>query len=120
MKNKVLLMVGLVASMSGFAQSVSGSLGDKLAAITPLKDGRFEIWTSCYSEGERKDTVNTFPTNFKPMKSTYYNSGPNYGQVVQVTSGNWGSIIIYKSGNTYRHVANIGGQESITTTTFNY
>jgi hypothetical protein len=117
---KVLLVVGLVVSISGFAQSVSGSLGDKLAAITPLKDGRFEIWTSCYSEGVRKDTVDTFPTNFKPMKKTYSTSSPNYGQVVQVTKGNWGSIIVYKSGNTYRHIANIGGQESITTTTFYY
>ena len=117
---KVLLVVGLVVSVSGFAQSVSGSLGDKLAAITPLKDGRFEIWTSCYGEGIKKDTVDTFPANFKPMKQTHYDLGPNYGQVVQVTRGDWGSIIMYKSGNTYTHVANIGGQESITTTKFYY
>jgi hypothetical protein len=117
---KVLLAVGLVVSVSGFAQAVAGSLGDKLAAITPLKDGRFAVWTSSYSEGARNDTVDTFPANFKLMKKTYYNSSPNYGQVVQVTSGNWGSITVYKSGNTYRHVANIGGQESITTTTFHY
>ena len=127
MTKNVLLVAGLMVSMSGFAQSksVAGSMGDKLAVVTPLKDGRFEVWTSSYDEGICKDTVVEFPTNFVAQSSRQLMSNsPSYdsrGKVISVTTGDFGSITTYQRGNTYTTVTYIHGMgRSTTTTTFNY
>ena len=128
MTKKVLLVAGLMVSMSGFAQSKSvvGVLDNKLASITLLKDGRFEVWTSSYDEGLCVDTVTKFPTNFidkthksEPLSMPYVNTSP--GKVVSVTTGDFGSITTYQRGNTYTTVTYIHGVgKSTTTTIFNY
>ena len=105
MSKTVLVVAGLLFSVSGFAQSIAGSFTDKdgIAVVTPLEDGRFAIWNSSYGNGVVRDTTDTFPSNFVPAKKYYRTpAGYNYEpKVTKIVVSGVGTTTISQWGNDF-------------------